>query len=146
MVSEWNVSTITCYFHREFVTIPYAARRSTACITMHCIQYQRRHNVYGWTWANQQGISPPVDRGSLANHCARVSIGRFEQLLQLVVLKRGDPRALLDLYFLMFSEFMGRFFSNQLSSCIITYTISSLIISSLLSRKIIKLLKRHLTH
>ena len=82
-------------FHREFVGILYAARRSTACITMRCIQYQSRHNVHGRT----NGISMPVDRGSLANHGARVSVGRYEHLLQLRVLNRGDPCGLIGSIF-----------------------------------------------
>ena len=85
---------------------------------------------------NRAYISPLVDRGSLANHGARVSVGRFEQLNITIsyklVLKRGDPCALLgsiiiSLYFLIFSQFLGQFFSNQLYSTVYAIYFASLI-------------------
>ena len=52
---------------------------------------------------------------SLANHGATVSVGKFERLLQLDLLRLGDPRALFDVCFLIFSQFfLCRFFSNSL--------------------------------
>ena len=34
-MNYFNNNIHVCYFHREFVAIPYAAR-STVCIAMHC--------------------------------------------------------------------------------------------------------------
>ena len=88
MVSEWIISTITCYFHSEFVAIPYAAL-STVCV-LQCTMYNTKVGT-PCTWASG---ALPVEWGSLANHGATVSVGKFERLLQLVLLRFGDPRAL----------------------------------------------------
>ena len=68
-------------------------------------------------------------------------------LLQLLHLKGEDPRTLLGpSMFLDISAVYGPIFLKPtLLSFVKEYTVSSLIISSLISRKIIKLLKHHLT-
>ena len=78
---------------------------------------------------------------------ARWPITVQECPLVLLLLKRGDLRALFGSMFLDIFAVSGPIFLKpNLLPLVKSYTLSSLIISLLLSRKIIELLKRHLTH
>ena len=70
----------------------------TACITYTVvyIQYKRRHTVYMY---GRAGLRRSTE-ARWPNHGARVTVGKFERLLQLVLLRLWDPRALFRCMFL----------------------------------------------
>ena len=61
------------------------------------VQYKRRHTVYMYGRVGHRGSTEarwPNDQG------ARVTVGKFERLLELILLRLGDRRALFGCMFL----------------------------------------------
>ena len=107
---------------------------------MHC-------TIYTHVWANWQYRARITGRGSLANHTAILVRWPFWRLFLRVVVIGEDPCALLRYVSWYFRSFWTDFSqTNFISSCKIIHFKSSLIINSLLSHKLIKLLKRPLSH
>ena len=110
---RFHTPTNTCYFHREFMGVYRYTVRSAK---EYCVYYNTVNTNIGTPCMGEL-------TGSLANHGARVSFGKFERLL--LLLRRGDPRAFLGSMFLDTFAVSGRFFSNQLYfSCKIVHVIN----------------------
>ena len=111
--------------HREFVAIPYAARSKYWVCVLQCTTCNTNVGT-PCTCMGERGASPVV-WGSLANRGATASVGKFERLLQLVLLRLGVPRALFRMYVSWyFRSFWANFSQTYLtSSCKIVHFIKS---------------------
>ena len=76
-----------CYFHMESI---YRTQRGVLRV-LQCTVTIQSYGRAGHRLSTE---------ARWPNHGARVCVGKFERLLQLVLLKRGDPRALFGCMFL----------------------------------------------